>query len=287
MELPRGVPRGRGWTCEAWLRPLTGADEAFLQEEAAGLAPVERSSALLARTLVRLGTSRTVTREVIGSLTLGDRDALMLHLRASTLGPGIDAVLVCPSAGCGQRMDLELPVSDLLLPPYPERKRTYRTVIKTQGSCKTFRFRLPTVEDQEKACLLASNDAAAAAELILKNCLLGGVDGEAADRVDEVTPTERLALARAMAELDPQAEIRLNLKCPECGSPFDFVFDPVDFFFRELADDRQRLYREVHLLALHYHWSEREILDLTRNKRRLYLGLLAETWESRRSGISR
>lgn len=36
-----------------------------------------------------------------------------------------------------------------------------------------------------------------------------------------------------------------------------------------------RLYEEVHVLALHYHWSESAILALPKTKRQRYLGLLA------------
>jgi hypothetical protein len=36
------------------------------------------------------------------------------------------------------------------------------------------------------------------------------------------------------------------------------------------------LYREVHLLALHYHWAENDILRLPASKRRRYLRLLAD-----------
>ncbi|MGH7620647.1 MAG: hypothetical protein ACREPM_25830 [Gemmatimonadaceae bacterium] len=35
-----------------------------------------------------------------------------------------------------------------------------------------------------------------------------------------------------------------------------------------------RLIEEVHVLALHYHWSESDILRLTRAKRQRYLALL-------------
>ncbi|MGH7392800.1 MAG: DUF6760 family protein [Candidatus Rokuibacteriota bacterium] len=41
----------------------------------------------------------------------------------------------------------------------------------------------------------------------------------------------------------------------------------------------ETLYRDVHALAWHYHWSEREILTLPREKRRRYLGLLAQALE--------
>ena len=35
------------------------------------------------------------------------------------------------------------------------------------------------------------------------------------------------------------------------------------------------LYEEMHLLALHYHWAEADILRMTTSKRRRYLRLLA------------
>lgn len=39
------------------------------------------------------------------------------------------------------------------------------------------------------------------------------------------------------------------------------------------------LYHEVHQLAWHYHWSEREILAMSRAKRRRYLALLSRELE--------
>ena len=49
-----------------------------------------------------------------------------------------------------------------------------------------------------------------------------------------------------------------------------------DYLYRELGRRESELYREVHLLALHYHWSESQILRLSRRKRSLYLGMLSE-----------
>jgi hypothetical protein len=44
------------------------------------------------------------------------------------------------------------------------------------------------------------------------------------------------------------------------------------------------LYEEVHHLAFHYHWSERDILDMSRAKRRRYLALLANKLEQMHEG---
>lgn len=44
----------------------------------------------------------------------------------------------------------------------------------------------------------------------------------------------------------------------------------------------ERLFEEVHYLALHYHWAEQAILDLPRVKRQRYLALLARHVENLR-----
>ena len=36
-----------------------------------------------------------------------------------------------------------------------------------------------------------------------------------------------------------------------------------------------RLYEEVHIIAMRYHWSEADILRLSKRKRLIYLGIIA------------
>ena len=69
----------------------------------------------------------------------------------------------------------------------------------------------------------------------------------------------------------------MNLSCPACRSSFDTLFDAADFFHREIWQKSDELHREIHFLAIHYHWSEADILALPRQKRHLYQRLLAET----------
>ena len=57
------------------------------------------------------------------------------------------------------------------------------------------------------------------------------------------------------------------------------AFDPQAFLFVELRLSRDLLYREVHYLAYHYHWSEREIMAMPRDKRRRYIAVLADELE--------
>jgi hypothetical protein len=61
------------------------------------------------------------------------------------------------------------------------------------------------------------------------------------------------------------------------GHRFDVLLDVGTYFAEEINHRLPYLYREVHLMAWHYHWSEAEILSMTRSHRKIYLDLLDET----------
>jgi hypothetical protein len=254
--LPHGVLCGTARRHDVLLRRPTGADEALLVEELAGATAAERASALLARCVGRIG-GEPAGLDDVRALTVGDREALMLALRAVAFGERLACVLDCPH--CGERMDLELSVSELLEEPYGDVREAHELALAGGGHV---RFRLPTGADQEVAG--AASDVQAGARLLLERCVLE-VDGEA-DYAD--------ALGDAMARLDPQAEVRLAATCPSCAEPVDALLDAATLLLDELAGDAEDLFGEVHALARHYHWSESEILGLDLARRRRYLNLL-------------
>ena len=49
------------------------------------------------------------------------------------------------------------------------------------------------------------------------------------------------------------------------------TLEPVDFVWREIAQRVRLIAHEVHELAAAYGWTEREILQLSSARRRLYL----------------
>ncbi len=261
---------------EAELRPLTGEDEALLLEAGAALSPARRTTLLLGRCLTRLGPWAPVPAEAVRDLAVGDREALLLHLRRLSLGERLQCVLRCPDPACGERMDLDLEVRDLLVPPSPAAALWHEVEFAAEGSRWRARFRLPTGADQEEAAQIALSDPAAAADRILRRCLQH-LERDPPGPVGEIPAAVAGRLAARMAEGDPQAELTLQLTCPVCGGGFSSIFDAAAWLFQELAGAAAGLWREVHRLALSYHWSEAEILRLTGRKRRLYLDLLAES----------
>lgn len=275
ITLPGGFwHRGRCHR-QAELRALAGKDETFFMGEASQLPPARRTTALLVRCLERLGPLRKVTSEAVRSLSAGDREALLLHLRRLTFGDRLQCVLSCPEPACGEKLDLDLKVKDLLVSPELRRKERYDSTVQENGVAYRVRFRLPSGADQEAAAEQARSDPAAAAEALLRRCVEEvKATSNGGEACDDLPPGVARQLASRMAELDPQAELTLQLDCPLCGHGFSAHLDAAAFFFRELASRARNVYREVHLLALHYHWSEAEILAMTPSKRWLYLEML-------------
>jgi len=267
VTIPGGVwPHG---SCrrDAELRRLTGEEQVFLTEDAATLPLAQWSTEVLARCLTRLGPLAPVTRDDVRSLTAGDREALLLHLRRLTAGDRLPCLLTCPAPECGHALELELSVADLLVGPRAETAERYTFV--RPDTDNVVGFRLPTGADQEAAALVARTDPAGAAALLLRRCL------DAVDTDDGLAALLEPLSAR-MAELDAQAELALAVLCPACSGTFTTVFDTAGYLFQELRADTRRLDCELHLLAYHYHWSPTEILAMSPRRRRRYLELLEE-----------
>ncbi len=257
-RLPHGVLRDGQRRQDVVLRPPTGADEALLVEGPAGASAAARVSVLLASCVERLGDDEGRI-EAVRALTVGDREALLLHLRCATFGDRLACSLPCPA--CGELMDLELSVRDLLLAPYGEAREIHELAL---AGGALVRFRLPTGSDQEAAA--AAPTAEEGARLLLDRCVLSVQAG------GEIADIE--SLETEMARLDPQAELRLEASCPECTERVDAALDAGTMLLEELVPNPEALFREVHALARHYHWSEGEILGLDLRRRRRYLALL-------------
>ena len=51
--------------------------------------------------------------------------------------------------------------------------------------------------------------------------------------------------------------------------------------------DLHKLYKDIHLLAFYYHWSENEIMSMTIKKRKKYIQLLNEELNETGRAISK
>ena len=290
VTLPGGYRQGDELRRVVEVRPLNGSDETFLLESAEPQLPVVRATELLARALVpeaalieQHGDAQQAALELARALTVGDREALLLQLRALAFGDELACTLSCPD--CARPLELALRVSDLLLSGYSEHADRFERIIESGGRAYHVRFRLPNGADQELAAEQTRRDPNAGAELILERCVLDLRAGDVPIAPAQLPPAAIDQLAAAIAEHDPQAELELDVTCAECGQTFTVLFDTMSFFLKELDARAQQLLRDVHALALHYHWSERDILALPARRRAHYLSLISESISATRTAL--
>lgn len=275
--VPGGLWLDGARVCAAVLRPFTGANEEMLFDPNQPLlaSRPEWVSEVIAHTVARIG-SADMTPQLAHSLSVGDREALVLQARRIALGDRMQCVVRCSNNECREPMDLDLTISQLLLPPYSDWRPKYCEAFEKEGTRWNIRFRLPTGADQSAVAGVTRADPEAGAAALLDRCVLDARPENGATVPPAALPPAVIeALAERMAQLDPQAEVILQFVCSACGAQGSAVLDAADYLLRELS--QSQLYREVHVLALHYHWSEREILELSRAKRHRYLALLAQT----------
>src|SRR5438128_2382800 len=85
---------------DAVVRPLQPDDEILLLDAGQTSSVAETTTLLLARCITRIGSLAPVTGEVARNLTVGDREALLLHIRRATFGEGLPCVIRCASESC-------------------------------------------------------------------------------------------------------------------------------------------------------------------------------------------
>src|SRR5262249_23227721 len=147
VEMPVGwLDEGGECHRTAMLRPLRGSDEEWLNALPAGTAQGRLATDLLVRCLRRVG-SRRATRNVVRSLTVADRDYLVLRVWQATFGGRVELVLTCPRSQCRAPMDVDLPLDEIASSGPPARP-SYPLAAAVERACAV-RFRLPRTGDLE------------------------------------------------------------------------------------------------------------------------------------------
>ena len=202
----------------------------------------------------------------LATLPLGRRDALLLELRERLFGAAIEAVATCPQ--CAAMIEATFRCDDLRLaaPPAAE------SVLEHVAHGMRLQFRLP--DSRDLLALESCTDAMAARECLLERCVLVQRDDRSHD-VRTLPHDLQAELAQAMAQADPQADLQLAFRCPDCDHAWQPLFDIAGFLWQELHAWALHMLREVNTLAATYHWTEADILAMSPRRRQAYLELCA------------
>jgi len=271
---------------EVELRGLSGREEELLATSAhAGSATLV--TAVLSRCVQRIGGIREVDATITRRLLVADRQLILLRLREATYGGQVKGSVPCPWPDCGRRVGVSFSTADVPITASSDKGPVYTLVLSPEAmpgveeAERTVAFRLPTGADQELLSPLLDENEATALAGLLAHCLLRVGPDESVDEacVSRLSPLARLEIERRMETVAPHVDLLMEAVCAECGRNFSAPFDLQRFFFGELRVTADLLYREVHYLAYHYHWSEREIMEMPRDQRGRYIAVLADEIE--------
>ena len=211
-------------------------------------------------------------------LPLSERNALLLELRAETLGRRMEGFAVCPE--CGAQLEFAVDARELA-----RRLRARPADASTEANEEPFGFQMRPVNTLDLlAAAAAENEEEARAILLARtagteNAAMSSAEipeaGSSAAHWLEVQPESVAALLTERFErINAEAEIRVHLECAGCGGRPLLDLDMVRFLLREIRAAAGRLLEEIHALAGAYGWSEAAIAAMSGGRRAAYLEML-------------
>jgi len=199
--------------------------------------------------------------DALADMSIGQRDACLLSLRESQLGPRVTGMVTCRA--CQEQIEVDFDIRQV------RASRPAPAPLSVSESGYEVNFRLPGTGDIAPS--IRDGDVEATRRALFERCVVSAYQEGREVSPASVPPQVIDAVEARMGEADPQADIRLALTCSECGLEWEATFDIVTFLWAEVDGWARRTLFEVHLLASAYGWRESDILALSAPRRRLYL----------------
>lgn len=222
--------------------------------------------------------------DILSKLSIGQRDTMLLTLREWTFGSQLASQTTCPN--CGEPLELNFNVADVRMAP-PQ----FELVEKFSLSVAEYEvsFRLPNTldimaiaEGASKAIAQSAVPEATATDkqsetaqqILLERCILAATGKSEILSFNQLPSNVIEAVIAEMAQVDPQANVPLDISCSICGHEWRLLFDIMSFFWSEINTWAFRILRDVHTLARAYGWREADILAMSPRRRQLYLDMV-------------
>ena len=237
---------------------LTAAVIVDMWEQGLALDAVQRPVALLAI------ANPDADFDTFARLSIGQRDAALLHLRERLFGATLTTMTHCDV--CGEVIETSFATHDIAV-EQPETAAADGLQMQADGYAVNYRplnsYDLSAVTGGETTLH----------DLVTRAVVSASYDGQACS-VADLPHTVVQNLSEALEESDPQANVQLMMMCPACEHQMAKVFDIATYLWQEIEGHARALLLEVHALAKAYGWGERDILTMSTWRRRQYLELI-------------
>ena len=264
VTLPGGLLKNGKPTKKAIFKPVTGKLEQTLIDYSLDSNRPEYVTQLLVTALDKIGDF-TVNDEIISELCVADRQYLLLKL-ATILNGNLMWLKVC-CQHCHEYFDVDLNRSEL---PVKGATREFPLVtINLENDVVV--ARVPNGNDQYKIHELPDDEAMLE---LLYNCIQSVNKSDVTKQfIKQLSVNEIEKIDLSLDEVAPAVCDQVLVSCPECNHEQQIRLDHSAL----TGIDKRVFYDEVHTLASQYHWSEDSILELPKERRRLYLELINQS----------
>ena len=221
---------------------------------------INQVTTTLVQTLDQVG-GKTPNRDLVLNLSVSDRQFLIRQLAKHL---NLDEVwLTADCRFCSKQFDFFIRQSELPVKPagqsYP-----FTEVNTSQGKLT---LRVPAGKDQE-LINITDNDEKNIKTLV--HNLIVNTDTSLPKFNYAFTPDDLTCIEQALEETAPEVATKVVTNCPECGESNQIGINP--YLCLEMVGNT--IFADIHTLASHYHWSEKDILSLPRSRRQIYLRLI-------------
>ena len=256
------------------LEPLTGKEEESIFWNTRDWCLPKWVNLLLSQKVYLHG--QPLGEEKTGQLSVVDRDLLFLYLRMLTFGTELWGITHCPQKACHAKLDFTFDLSSLSIPKAKQTSFVSSASALWEFGEIPFKYREPNGLDQIVIADLMTTNPHAAWLTLLSQCIIQW------DQQTGITANDLIQLpAIILDQVDAIISDNMNtldrdiaFTCAHCNRKFVKTLDIQAFFWEELRFASANFQEEVHYLAFFYHWSEQDILNLTRWKRKLYLNFI-------------
>ncbi len=197
--------------------------------------------------------------------TVSERLQGLLAIASASIGDSSTAIATCSNEVCCGKVELELGLASFATTSASEKIEWF------SPAGEKFSCRLPTGQDQRDwyEQVRHTRDESWFIARLLEVTTDAPLPNE--------LPHEWIdSIGDSLAEADPLTALTLAVDCPFCAQALDVEVDLEWLLIDGLRLLQRRLIDQVHCLASHYHWNERDIVALPQWRREKYLSRLVE-----------
>ena len=203
----------------------------------------------------------------IAGLCIGERDARLLLLREWLFGQRLQNMAQCPF--CSERIEWEMDIQDIQLqvPNFGIPPENYLL----EAEEYSILFRLPNGNDLEAAMDAKKRTKP---ENLLTRLILDCKFKNEPCKMNDLPGKILEILDQRIEEMNPQADIRMGLRCANCEHQWEVQFDIVSYLWIEINGWARHILQDIGTLARAYGWSEQNILNMSAARRQIYLDMV-------------